>query len=212
MSLPEPKSFRFEVTRGVGRITLDRPDVMNALTFEVYGELAGFFRAIGDSPEVRALVITGEGRAFCSGGDVDDIIGNLFTRDGAGRILLSNDAAVRLLGADSQEDLLGTTLQDLWGRFALYAADGRPMRSTDLSWMRALQDERPAPMLMRRVNRGTGAQQRDRALALCQIAPGVGDGFQVQQVVLQLIRLPECQRESRDRRSHHGSARGGRRG
>ncbi|MET0771036.1 MAG: SpoIIE family protein phosphatase [Solirubrobacteraceae bacterium] len=80
-------------------------------------------------------------------------------RDDSGRLLLGNDAAVRLLGASSQEELLGTSLADLWKRFALYAPDGRPIGSDGLSWMRALGDERPAPMLMRRVDLATGAQQ-----------------------------------------------------
>ena len=80
-------------------------------------------------------------------------------RDGDGRILLGNDAAVRLLGASSQEELRRTSLTDLWRRFALYRPDGTPMSDGDLSWMRALQDERPPPMLMRRVDRGTGEEQ-----------------------------------------------------
>jgi PAS domain S-box-containing protein len=80
-------------------------------------------------------------------------------RDGSGRILLGNDAAVRLLGASSREDLLGTSLEDLWARYALYAPNGRPIGDDGLSWMRALQAERPGPMLMRRVDRTTGEQQ-----------------------------------------------------
>ncbi len=63
-------------------VTLDRPDRLNALTFDEYAALVAWFRA---PPEgVRAVVVTGEGRAFCSGGDVDDIIGQLFARDMAG--------------------------------------------------------------------------------------------------------------------------------
>ena len=67
---------------GVATITLDRPDRLNALTFEEYAALVAWFRA---PPEgVRAVVVLGEGRAFCSGGDVEDIIGQLFQRDMAG--------------------------------------------------------------------------------------------------------------------------------
>ena len=77
----QPQSFRFELTRGVGLITLSRPARYNALTFEVYRELSDFFVALQARDEVRAVVITGEGRAFCSGGDVEDIIGELFSRD-----------------------------------------------------------------------------------------------------------------------------------
>ena len=77
----EPKSFLYEVREGVGWITLNRPERLNALTFEVYRELTDAFAALRAEDEVRAIVITGAGRAFCSGGDVHDIIGELFGRD-----------------------------------------------------------------------------------------------------------------------------------
>jgi enoyl-CoA hydratase/carnithine racemase len=78
----EPKSFLYEVREGgVGWITLNRPERLNALTFEVYRELTDTFAALRTQDEVRAVVITGAGRAFCSGGDVHDIIGELFKRD-----------------------------------------------------------------------------------------------------------------------------------
>ena len=66
----------------VATVTLDRPDRLNALTFDEYAALIGWFR--DPPPGVRAIVITGSGRAFCSGGDVEDIIGQLFARDMAG--------------------------------------------------------------------------------------------------------------------------------
>lgn len=77
----EPKSFLYEVRDGVAAITLNRPERLNALTFEVYRELTETFAALRAEAEVRAVVITGAGRAFCSGGDVHDIIGQLFERD-----------------------------------------------------------------------------------------------------------------------------------
>jgi enoyl-CoA hydratase/carnithine racemase len=78
----EPKSFLYEVRDGgVGWITLNRPERLNALTFEVYRELTDTFAALRTEEGVRAVVITGAGRAFCSGGDVHDIIGELFKRD-----------------------------------------------------------------------------------------------------------------------------------
>ncbi len=79
----EPKSFRLEhdPDTGVVTLTLDRPDRLNALTFEVYDELRRTFYALSDEKDVRAVVITGSGRAFCTGGDVEDIIGALFERD-----------------------------------------------------------------------------------------------------------------------------------
>ncbi len=81
-----PKSFLYEpdARTGVGTITLNRPDRLNALTFDVYRELRDAFRALDTEPGVRAVIITGAGRAFCSGGDVEDIIGALFERDDAG--------------------------------------------------------------------------------------------------------------------------------
>jgi enoyl-CoA hydratase/carnithine racemase len=79
----KPKSFRYAVdaTSAVATITLDRPERLNALTFEVYAELRDSFRALDTEAGVRAIVITGSGRAFCTGGDVEDIIGALFSRN-----------------------------------------------------------------------------------------------------------------------------------
>ena len=65
---------------GVATITLNRPERLNALTFEIYDELRRTFRQSGNDREVRAVVVTGAGRAFCSGGDVHDIIGPLLSR------------------------------------------------------------------------------------------------------------------------------------
>ena len=82
----KPKSFLYTVdsASAVATITLNRPERLNALTFEVYTELRDTFRALNTEPGVRAVIITGTGRAFCSGGDVEDIIGRLFERDPAG--------------------------------------------------------------------------------------------------------------------------------
>lgn len=66
--------------RGIATITLNRPERLNALTFEVYRELTDTFAALRDERDVRVVIITGAGRAFCSGGDVHDIIGELFSR------------------------------------------------------------------------------------------------------------------------------------
>ena len=78
-----PESFLYEhdTHTSVVTITLNRPDRLNALTFQVYDELRNTFRALDTEPGVRAIVITGAGRGFCSGGDVEDIIGALFDRD-----------------------------------------------------------------------------------------------------------------------------------
>jgi len=86
MSALSPRSFRFEVAGPIATITLDRPDRLNALTFEVYEELRDLFGALAGVAGVRAVIVTGSGRAFCSGGDVKEIIGPLFERDPAGRL------------------------------------------------------------------------------------------------------------------------------
>ena len=79
----EPKSFEYvlDVETGVATITLNRPERLNALTFEAYNELRRAFRVLSDEEDARVVVITGAGRGFCSGGDVEDIIGRLFERD-----------------------------------------------------------------------------------------------------------------------------------
>jgi enoyl-CoA hydratase/carnithine racemase len=78
---PQPTSFLYEESGGIAAITLDRPERLNALTFEVYRELTDTFRALRARREVRVVTITGKGKGFCSGGDVNDIIGELFSRD-----------------------------------------------------------------------------------------------------------------------------------
>jgi enoyl-CoA hydratase/carnithine racemase len=67
----------FSVTREerVATITFTRPDKLNALTFETYADLRDFFAELQSRDDTRAVVLRGEGRAFCSGGDVDEIIG-----------------------------------------------------------------------------------------------------------------------------------------
>jgi enoyl-CoA hydratase/carnithine racemase len=78
--MQQPKTFRYAEEDGIATITLDRPDRLNALTFEVYAELRDLFVSLKDRAEVRAAIITGEGRGFCSGGDVEAIIGELLKR------------------------------------------------------------------------------------------------------------------------------------
>jgi enoyl-CoA hydratase/carnithine racemase len=91
----QPKLFHFELSKtGVATITLSRPDRLNSLTFEIYEELRDTFAALNGDDAVRAIVITGQGRAFCSGGDVESIIGELFSRDMQGLV-----AFTRVTGA-----------------------------------------------------------------------------------------------------------------
>ena len=80
--MKQPTSFLYEQDQlGIATITLNRPERLNALTFEVYRELIDTFAALREEREVRVVVITGAGKAFCSGGDVHDIIGELFSRN-----------------------------------------------------------------------------------------------------------------------------------
>ncbi len=75
-----PKTFSYREEGRVGVITLNRPERLNALTFEIYRELTDTFRELQHQREIGSVVITGAGRGFCSGGDVKDIIGQLFGR------------------------------------------------------------------------------------------------------------------------------------
>ena len=71
-----PKHFQWRVEDRVGVITLNRPERKNPLTFESYAELRDFFNSLKNE-QVKAIVITGAGGNFCSGGDVHEIIGPL---------------------------------------------------------------------------------------------------------------------------------------
>jgi enoyl-CoA hydratase/carnithine racemase len=72
-----PQHFRWEVKERVATVTLNRPERKNPLTFESYAELRDTFHRLQYADDVRAVVFTGEGGNFCSGGDVHEIIGPL---------------------------------------------------------------------------------------------------------------------------------------
>lgn len=78
--------FLYEVNDGIATLTFNRPEVMNALTFEVYAQLRDLFEALRYDDAVRAVVLTGVGDNFCSGGDVNLIIGELLKRDMKGHL------------------------------------------------------------------------------------------------------------------------------
>ena len=88
------RSFDYAVRDGIGTVTFTRPDRLNALTFEVYGELERLAWELQADEAVRVLVLTGSGKGFCSGGDVHDIIGELQKRDVKGML-----AFTRMTGA-----------------------------------------------------------------------------------------------------------------
>jgi enoyl-CoA hydratase/carnithine racemase len=82
----EWEHFSLEVADGVARLAFERPERLNALTFEVYADLRDLLGELPERDDVRVLVITGRGRAFCSGGDVHAIIGTLLELDGKARL------------------------------------------------------------------------------------------------------------------------------
>ena len=93
-----PKSFLYEVSdEGIATILLNRPERLNALTFETYAELRDTFAALKDEKSVRVVIIAGKGKGFCSGGDVRDIIGELFNRDRQGLLEFTRMTGTLLL-------------------------------------------------------------------------------------------------------------------
>jgi len=74
-------SIDYEVENQIAIITLNRPERLNALTFEIYARLRDRFYELRRDNDVKAIIITGEGKGFCSGGDVDAIIGELLEKD-----------------------------------------------------------------------------------------------------------------------------------
>lgn len=73
--------LRFELADGIGTVTFDRPDKMNALTYGAYRDLERLTREAARDAETKVVVLRGAGAAFCAGGDVEQIIGDLLARD-----------------------------------------------------------------------------------------------------------------------------------
>ena len=78
--------LRHDLRDGVATLTFNRPDRLNALTFEIYAELRDRLTELAHTPAAHVILVTGEGRGFCSGGDVEEIIGQLVQRE-AGELL-----------------------------------------------------------------------------------------------------------------------------
>lgn len=105
----------------------------------------------------NARLLTAERQLEALVGALEDAVAVL---DGGGRIVMANPAAARLMQVDSVEVLIATPPAQLWERFALYDADGRPLAAGDLAWARAREGERrPPPRLVRRIDRETGDQR-----------------------------------------------------
>ena len=73
--------FQWSVDGALGRVVLNRPERKNPLTFESYAELRDLFRALVAEPSIKAVIVSGAGENFCSGGDVHEIIGPLTKMD-----------------------------------------------------------------------------------------------------------------------------------
>lgn len=73
--------LRWDVRDGVGTVTFDRPEKLNALTYDVYRDFERLTREVARDDAVRVVVLRGAGKAFCAGGDVHGIIGDLLAKD-----------------------------------------------------------------------------------------------------------------------------------
>jgi PAS domain S-box-containing protein len=106
----------------------------------------------------NARLLTAEHQLEALVGAMEDAVTVL---DASGRIVMANAAAASLMGADSVEQLIATPMAQLWERFALYDADGRPLAEQDLSRTRSGSrgERNPPPLLVRRVDRVTGDQR-----------------------------------------------------
>ncbi len=81
-----PYDFLYSVENHIATITLNRPEVLNALTLDSYAQLRDLFEELRYADDVKAVILTGTGRAFCSGGDVYKIIGEVLDRDMKGHL------------------------------------------------------------------------------------------------------------------------------
>jgi enoyl-CoA hydratase/carnithine racemase len=107
------RGFRYDEHGAIARVTFDRPETLNSLTFEIYRELSALLRSLAERKAVRVVVMTGSGRAFCSGGDVKEIIGELLHRDPDGLLEFTRQtcelvAAMRALPQPIVASLNGT--------------------------------------------------------------------------------------------------------
>src|SRR5205823_4546220 len=108
--------FRFAVNDGVATLTFDRPQKLNALTFQVYADLRDLLTELPQRDDVRVLVITGTGRGFSSGGVVTEIIGELLL---LGEPITSDRAlAIGLANAAVEDNELSMATSEVAGRLA----------------------------------------------------------------------------------------------
>ena len=110
--------FAWSFADGVGTVTLNRPDRKNPLTFQSYAELRDFFYALRFATDVKAIVVTGAGGNFCSGGDVHEIIGPLTTMTMPELLEWSQDVVAQAEQTDTRltEIMLAQDFHDLTGQ------------------------------------------------------------------------------------------------
>ena len=105
----EWQNFDFSLENGVATVTFSRAEKLNALTFDVYADLRDLLGELPHRGDARVLVLTGQGRGFCSGGDVEEIIGELqgmsagelldFTRMSGAVVKAMRDAPLPIVAA-----------------------------------------------------------------------------------------------------------------
>lgn len=89
--------IRFEVAQGVARVTLNRPEVLNSMHTAMSGELRDALARAGEDSEVRALLLTGAGRGFCAGQDLDEVRPGATERDFATHVRTVYNPLVRAI-------------------------------------------------------------------------------------------------------------------
>jgi enoyl-CoA hydratase/carnithine racemase len=129
------KHFDFELDDGVATVTFSRPDKLNALTFDVYADLRDLLGELPHRGDARVLVVTGEGRGFCSGGDVEEIIGELqklaagelleFTRMSGAVVKAMRDCPLPIVAAVNGVAAGAGSVLALASDFRLLAAEAR---------------------------------------------------------------------------------------
>ena len=85
------ETLKYEVDQGVLTLTLNRPDQLNAFTVEMAQELVQAFNRASEDDDVRAIIVTGAGRAFCAGMDLSKP-GNVFGLDESQRPTMADMA------------------------------------------------------------------------------------------------------------------------
>ena len=128
-----PRHFQLAVEGPVATVTLNRPEKKNPLTFESYRELTDFFHACAKDEQVKAIVVTGAGGNFSSGGDVFEIIGPLVEMDTKGLTAFTRMTGELVKAMPPRRSRSSRP----WKGFARAPAPSSPWRRSALGWRRA---------------------------------------------------------------------------